>query len=475
MPQDPFHFIGKALDAYVGRCVGRQGLGLILRRMTAMIVNAGFTTTRIGVPEQNLASGTLRLTLVPGVIRRIRAADDQSERRWASAFPARPGDLLNLRDLEQGLDQLKRVPSQDATMEIVPGEIPGESDVVVTVKRSKSWRISMSLDDSGSMSTGKRQFSTNISYDDPLGLNDLFYLGFNQDADRQKDVRATHGANLYYSVPWGNWTFAWQTTEYNYHQRVAGTTQTFVSSGHSKTHEFKVQHLIGRDQASKTTLQFRTYRRASNAFIDDTEILVQRRTVAAAELAVLHRHHFGDTQMDASYARRIGVPWFNAQQDAAGRTAATPTYQYRIDVVDLALLAPFRLGDLPLRYSGAVHAQYSREPLYLAETLSIGNRYTVRGYDGEQTLAAESGYYWRNDVELPLGNTGQLLYVGLDRGRIFGPGAANLAGDHLSGVALGMRGSGYGVGYDFFVARALQHSALPTRRPVTGFNLTYQF
>ncbi|WP_196302056.1 POTRA domain-containing protein, partial [Ralstonia solanacearum] len=34
-------------------------------------------------------------------------------------------DLLNLRDLEQGLEQMKRVASQDVDMQIVPTDVPG--------------------------------------------------------------------------------------------------------------------------------------------------------------------------------------------------------------------------------------------------------------------------------------------------------------------------------------------------------------
>ncbi|MFX6743248.1 POTRA domain-containing protein, partial [Acinetobacter baumannii] len=76
---------------------------------------------------------------------------------WRSAFPTRSGDLLNLRDLEQGLEQMKRVASQDVDMQVVPTATPGVSDVVIAVKRSKRWTVVASVDDSGSRSTGKRQ------------------------------------------------------------------------------------------------------------------------------------------------------------------------------------------------------------------------------------------------------------------------------------------------------------------------------
>nr|WP_323744887.1 POTRA domain-containing protein [Noviherbaspirillum soli] len=73
-----------------------------------------------------MSAGTL--TLLPGIIRAIRFADTVRQFQWRSAFPAAPGDLLNLRDVEQGLEQMKRLPSQDVDIDIMPGEQAGESE-----------------------------------------------------------------------------------------------------------------------------------------------------------------------------------------------------------------------------------------------------------------------------------------------------------------------------------------------------------
>jgi hemolysin activation/secretion protein len=90
-------------------------------------------------PEQDLSAGTLTMVLLPGIIRAIRFADPARQSQWRNAFPAAPGDLLNLRDLEQGLEQMKRLPSQDVDIDIMPGGQVGESDVVLRVKRGKPW------------------------------------------------------------------------------------------------------------------------------------------------------------------------------------------------------------------------------------------------------------------------------------------------------------------------------------------------
>ncbi|ABI89334.1 hypothetical protein Bamb_3780 [Burkholderia ambifaria AMMD] len=35
--------------------------------------------------------------------------------------------------------------------------------------------------------------------------------------------------------------------------------------------------------------------------------------------------------------------------------------------------------------------------------MTIGSRYTVRGFDGETILAAARGLYWRNELQMPNG------------------------------------------------------------------------
>ncbi|WP_373380282.1 ShlB/FhaC/HecB family hemolysin secretion/activation protein [Cupriavidus nantongensis] len=487
LPMDTFHFAQAYLDQYAGICIGREGVNMIVRRLGAQILGRGYTTTRVAVPEQDLSSGTLRLSLIPGVIRQIRFADESLRGRWQSAFPSRPGDLLNIRDLEQGLEQMKRVPSQDVEMQIVPGEMPGESDVVISVKRAKAWRVVASLDDSGSKGTGRLQGNLSLGIDNPLGLNDLFNLGVGHDANVNQGGRGTRGANASYSMPRGNWTFGAAGSTYSYFQRIAGANQAFESSGNSKTAEFKAQYLFQRDQFQKNSLQFRLGHRWSHAFIEDTEILNQQRSTTFAEVGWLHRRYFGASQLDLSLAYRFGVPWFGGQTEIRtiepNFASQRSKFLYRVATLDANLVVPFSVpagaggSRLPLRYITTFHGQYTGQALFASEFISIGNRWTVRGFDGEVTLAAERGAYWRNDLEIPLGSTGQNFYLGLDAGTVGGRSASYLAGRTLAGTAIGVRGSPMkGLYYDAFLGWGLVKPAnFPTRSPAGGFSVSYQY
>ncbi|PMS26476.1 ShlB/FhaC/HecB family hemolysin secretion/activation protein [Paraburkholderia rhynchosiae] len=468
-------FANDYLQRYRGQCVGREGLNLIVHRVMARIIGKGYSTTRVVIAPQDLSSGKLKLQLVPGVISAIRFADPSTYGTWRNAFPTRAGDLLNLRNLEQGLEQMKRVPNQDVEMQIVPGPSAGESDVVISVKRTKPWSLSVSADDSGLKSTGQLQGNVSLTLDNPLGLSDLLNVSYNHDINGHTSQYGTHGSSAYYSIPWGNWTFTATASQYDYHQQIAGAFATLVSSGKSSTFDVKTEYQFYRNQVQKNMVEFRVGKRFSQAFIDGTEIDVQHRDNSYAEVGWEHKHYIGAAQLDSTLAYRWGVPWFGAQQDLSVVAIGAPTYYYRMQTLDATLSVPFAIAGFSLRYLATVRAQNSPNTLYPTEYFSIGSRYTVRGFDGNTMLAAEKGLFIRNDLEIPFPRFGQALYVGVDGGEVFGPGTSNLLGRRLVGAVVGLRGSAFRhISYDIFIGGPLyQPARFPNHWPVAGFSVSF--
>jgi len=469
-----FSWLQDMLNQYKGQKIGKEGINLIVKRLTNQLIARGYTTTRIGIPQQDLSSGILKLTLIPGIIRDIRIVSPGSRANWYTAFPTRRGYILNLRDLEQGLEQLKRVPSQDADMKISPGDKPGESDVLITVKSNIPVRTTLSLDDSGAKATGKLQSSTSLSLDNILGINDLFYISYNKDAEQKDYLYGTHGNSYQYSLPYGYWTFTLSGSSYEYHQTVQGRNQTFVSSGQSDNTEFRIQRLIRRDQQSKTSLQFAIIKKHTQNFIDDTEIGNPRKDVTAAEFGIIHRQYYDKTVVDVRLAHRWGVPWFHAQVENGNRGPDAQTTRYKLWTLDAAVTTPVQFGKIEGKYSLTFRGQYTKDLLYNADYFSIGNRYTVRGFDGEQTLSAENGWFVRNEWSAPIDKE-QEAYIGLDYGQVSGSATRWLVGTKLVGTAIGIRGSKGNLHYDIFTSwpiykpRGYQSASHPF-----GFQLVYQ-
>ncbi|PCE30723.1 ShlB/FhaC/HecB family hemolysin secretion/activation protein [Burkholderia ubonensis] len=479
LPQDRFAFAREWLEHYVGACVGKQGIDVLVKGLSQAILARGYITTRVLLPEQDLSTGTLNLALIPGVIRRVHFADERPRGTWKSAFPTRDGDLLNLRALEQGLEQMKRVSSQDVSMQIVPADVPGESDVVLDVKRAKPWTVVASIDNSGTRATGKLQGNLSLGIDNPLGLNDIFNLGVSQDLELGDKRLGSHGWNGFYSIPWGYWTATLSAYTNSYYQQIAGVNQTFVASGNSKTVDLKLHRVLARSQNDVFGMQLRLSRRFGRSFIEDTEIPQQRRNNTFVEIGLTDRHYFGGAQLDGTLAYRQGVDWFGAQDDSLAQGGG-PTYRYKMAVLDANLSMPFAIARQPFRYVTTFHGQYTGNTLYYIDDLTIGSRYTVRGFDGETMLAAARGFYWRNELQMPVGRTRQAIYAGLDYGRVWGPQPVALVGTQLAGAVIGVKGSmatRFGAyGYDMFAGTPVyKPSEFETARVTVGFQLTAQF
>ncbi|KGI78712.1 hypothetical protein LF63_0104655 [Oleiagrimonas soli] len=470
-----FPWLARYLDRYAGRCVGQQGLERIMHRASDLILARGYVTTRLLVPQQDLSRGELRLLLVPGTVGRIRFAKGSVHADWRSAFPLRPGDLLNLRAIEQGLEQMKRVPSQDVRIDIAPGDRPGVSDLVLNVRRTHRVRVGFNYDDAGSEATGRQQGGVQLAVDQPLGINDLFSMGVGYYVGSNAWRKGTRNNHFRYSVPWGDWTFAFDSSGYGYHQQIEGAQQTFESTGRSRTQALSATRMVFRDASSRTSLRLTLSSREAHSSIEGVEIEVQRRHTRGVELAILQRRYLGRAQLDLSLAQHRGVPWFGGQRDAPGLPHGAPTFHTVIDTFDASLSLPFTWGNRPWLWSSTLHAQYSGDRLYAEDFITIGGRYTVRGFDGEQTLGAERGYFWRNSLTLPLGRSGISLYGGVDVGQVGGPSA--LRGGHaLSGAFIGTRGGRYGFSWDFFAGWALlAPSGFSTRTPAAGMQVVYQY
>ncbi|WP_170207664.1 ShlB/FhaC/HecB family hemolysin secretion/activation protein [Luteibacter pinisoli] len=474
-PGHGFDFARRYLRSYVGRCMGHDGVNLVVRRVSDLIIDRGFVTTRVGLAPQDIHTGVLRLTLVPGTVRAIRFAPGSASGFWRTALPSRAGGLLNLRDIEQGLEQFKRVPSQDVTIDIAPGDLPGESDLVVSISRTRPWHVVASLDDTGSRSTGRLQGGVQLGLDNPLRINDVLTLGYNHAVSPGRG-RGTRGNSANYTVPLGNGSATVSLYDYHYHQTVVGSQQIFVSSGKSRSVDLTLQRLLHRTAYGKTSLEFRVGKRLAHNFIEGTELASQKRHVTTAELALVQRQYVGRAQVDLRVARRQGVSALGGQRDAANLPAGVPTFQYRMGILDASLTLPFSVGGAPLQWTSEFRAQHSGDVLYASEFITVGGRYSVRGFDGEQNLAGEKGWYWRNTLSAPLGALPAAAYIGIDGGHVGGPSIKALPDKTLRGAFVGVRGAAGPLNFDVFAGWAGKGGrALQTARPATGFQLVYQY
>ena len=284
-------------DFALPACIGSEGINVLLRRIQNRLIDLGYVTTRVVVEPQDLRSGMLVLTVIPGKVGRIQL-QDQSAIPFATrgtlwfAMPMAQGDILNIRNIEQGLENLKRVPSADANMELVPTDTVGETDVVIAYKQSLPFHLTLGLDDSGSKATGRLQGSVTFSWDNVLTLNDMFYISgtrsFKRNSDDAEGDYGSKNISLYYSISWKNYLLTLSGSKYSYHQTVAGAFESYTYSGESQQMKANLSRLLSRGSLYKTYVNAALWTKKSHNYINDTEIEVQRRRTAGWEVELNH-------------------------------------------------------------------------------------------------------------------------------------------------------------------------------------------
>ncbi|OOF66938.1 ShlB/FhaC/HecB family hemolysin secretion/activation protein [Rodentibacter caecimuris] len=466
-------------------CFGGEGLAILMKQIQNRIIEKGYVTTRIVTQEQDLRSGALVLTVIPGKVGNTIVEDRGSVPRFSrlhalTGLTFAKDDMLNVRDIEQSLENLKRVPTAEANIEILPSETNvGVSDIKISYQQALPFRINLGLDDAGSTSTGKYQASSTLSFDNMFSANDLFYTSFTHSLKTHNDEkgnRASKNLTFYYSIPFGYWTLSASQTYNRYHQEVFGAFDNhYLYSGKSNTTKVTLSYLLYRDSKRKTSVSGSFWSRQSSNYVDGAEIEVQKRRMAGWEAGFSHKEYIGNAilELSGSYKRGTGARGaLSASEEVRGEGTSRP----QIISMSINFTQPFMLGEQHWQYQTGWHSQWNKTPLIAQDHFSIGGRYTVRGFDGELTLAGERGWLWRNELAWNVKDKGQQLYFALDAGRVMGWSTQSQLGHHLVGSAIGLKGGWRGFYYDVFVGKPISKpTGFKTSNTVSGFNVGYSF
>lgn len=540
-------------SSVLGKCMTVADINAVAARVQNRLIEQGYVTSRIMVGNQNLADGELRLTLIPGKIAQVvvNTADSKvpvyvkntlknttNQSYLAITQPAildtalttQPGKLLNIRDLETTLENFKRVPSSDTNFKIAPSHTGlnpsagnaintlGFSDILIDYTQHRRLRGSLSVDDSGSKSTGKYQGVATLSVDNLANLNDLFYLSFGRDLGNQinddKDYPSdkSKGSKNYgmgYVLPIKNSLLQLNANRYTYHQTVAGSTQDYIYGGKSSGYNAKLSHLIHRDAHSKSYVYAGGYVKSQESDIDGTIIDVQTRKTAGYLFGISHETTFGkqanhSLSTDISYKR--GTAAFNAlpspEELFDEGSARVGIYQLNANLTS-KYNPSINNKPLPIIHSTTLKAQYATDSLTPDLKMAIGGRYTVRGFDGERSLSADNGILVRQDISFypsflnqqkannqnnsQNSQSNHAIYLGLDAGYITNHDKSQnelLLGQHLAGAAIGIKGQYtpktnnpyLSFNYDIFTSKAISEpNGFSNKDWVSGVSLGMSF
>lgn len=447
---------------FANSCMSMVDIVSVARVVTNWYISKGYVTTRAFPPAQDLKSGRLLIKVIEGYVEDVDIlTNGEMREKPSNAFPPIAGERLNIRDIEQGLDQMNRLPTHDAKIGILPGQKDGYSRIQVDDTASGMPITISMLDNYGSTSTGRVQLGNTIHLDDVFGLYDGWTFTHST-TEPFYDDRLTNSYAGSLTVPYGYWSFLVSVSHFEFESLLTSTgsvvndagelavaAQDFASTGSTTTITAEIDRILHRDQNSKTRLAgFMTYKDTRN-FIEDLLLENQSRRLNVAGVRLSHNTRLWGGIADVSLTAEAGLPAFGSVEDGdpeAQEAGAKATFKKLS--ANISYYKPFAVQDQAFAWQMRAKAQWTPDDLFSTEQIGVGGLYSVRGFL-DQSLTGDVGAFMRNELtwtvpqfitspEILKYTGGLKLFAGLDTGWIQDGGGGEEHGS-VVGVAAGVR------------------------------------
>ncbi|QGY33108.1 ShlB/FhaC/HecB family hemolysin secretion/activation protein [Pantoea cypripedii] len=380
---------------YINQCLDLTKINSLVHAISDWYMQRGFITSRAFLTEQDLSQGGLIIPVLEGKLDTIRL-DGKHPLMLAMAFPGLEGRILNLRDIEQGMEQINRVRSTPVQIEILPSPRTGYSVVNLTEYPQFPLSASVGFDNSGQKSTGVGQLTASLVGNNLLGLADRWFFSGGRSSDF-REWRDAQNLQAGVSVPYGygllDYSYSWS----NYHSSFVNNGFTWYSSGDNIAHRLNGSWVLFRNGDIKTGVQLGLNHYSSRNYLNDTLLESSSRKITSLQFGISHTQKIlgGIATLNPTFSR--GMPWFEAESDA-GKTGDLPKAEFRKWSISASFQRPVTSK---LWWLSSLYAQWSPDRLYGSERLTIGGESSVRGFK-EQYLSGDAGGYLRNELNYSL-------------------------------------------------------------------------
>lgn len=426
----------KLVAPWLNQCLDMARINQLTNTVSDWYISRGYITSRAFLTEQDLRSGELRLAILEGRLEKIRM-DGAPERELKMTFPGLEGNILNLRDIEQGMEQINRARTTPVQIEILPADKQGWSIVHLTATPEFPLSGSVSVDNSGQKSTGVGQINAGLNGNNLLGLADSWFVygGRSSAFSNAKDAQNfAAGVSIPYGYSLLDYSYSWN----NYLSTLDNNGNFWRSSGDTETHRVNLSHVLFRNGDIKTGVSVGLSHRINHNYLDDVLLKSSSRTLTSLQFGLSHTQKMfgGVATFNPTLSR--GMPWLNAESDG-NKNGDLPKAQFRKWSLNASFQRPVAEN---LWWLASAYGQWSPDRLYGSERLTLGGESSVRGFK-EQYISGDNGAYWRNELNYTLftlpviGQVSALAAV--DGGWLHSDRLDPYAGGTLWGTAAGLR------------------------------------
>lgn len=433
--------LAKVTAPYVKRELTAEDLEAIRVALTLLYVNKGYVTSGAILPDQTVVEGVITFQIIEG---ELTAIEVEGNRWFRTGYLRRrlslgAGPPLRVNALQEQIQLLledRRIRRLNA--ELKPGLRPGQGVLDVRVEEEIPYKLSLDFNNYQSPAVGAERGILTLEHQNLSGNGDIITLGYgrSEGVDPLLDFK--------YSLP----VTARDTTVSAQYRRntfaiIEDPFTELEIESESEIFSLTARQPIYRTLNSQVALELIGERLSSETFLLGLPFTLSPgaqngKSIVTALRATQEVVYRTRNQVIAARSR------FSVGLDALG---ATINPGDEPDGKFFAWLGQFqwvrRLGILDTQLILRSDLQLTGDPLLILEQVSVGGRYTVRGYR-ENTLLRDNAFLASLEARVPLiRNTGWADFVEVapfvDYGRAWETKPPTPDPGYISSVGIGLR------------------------------------
>jgi hemolysin activation/secretion protein len=314
--------------------------------------------------------------------------------------------VLNINDINQGIYQMNRLHSNNATMKIEPATDEGMAKVYIQNQKKFPSHATISYDNLGNDFTGISRTNFSGGIDNLLFLNDAINLSYSTNLNDDSKTRDIKSFTSGISIPLGYNTFSYDYSRSEFRGTNSGVSGKVRLNGFSERNNATIDHVFFHNGNLRISGNTSLTTKSSASYLNQTKIETSERKLTIGSVGLTISNYFSNgasLYLKPTYYK--GLKLLNAKQDAANLTGDTPKAQFDYFRLYASLSKRFTIPNtqIPFMLSTEVDSQYSKQTLFGTEQFSVGGYYSVRGFR-ENYITGDSGYYFRNKANFNVGS-----------------------------------------------------------------------
>ena len=380
--------IADVTDPFKNRTLVTEDLERLRLALTLLYINKGYVTSGAIIPDQDVKDGVIVVQIIEGRLTRI----DVEGNRWFSSSYLRdrlelgirtPVTLDPLQEQLQLLQQDRRIERINA--ELRPGDERGESLLNVRVADRQPFHASMEVNNYQSPLVGEVRGIGTLTHDNLTGHGDPLSLSYGQSSGAFPIVDAS------YALPLNRYgtTFSPYYRRYDF-KLIEPPFDPLQIKTNTEIIGMSLRQPIYRSGADEVALSIIGEHLFTQSFVFRNVPIDLfpgfqngAATVSALRFAQEWTHRTLDTVLALRSRFSVGLNVLGATINANNDT---PDGQFFSWLGQAQAVKQFGQDLLGMQLLGRMDLQLTNSPLFPLEQVSLGGRYTVRGYREVTTL-----------------------------------------------------------------------------------------